>query len=328
MRPLDVDNRMDVSARFADFAHREAYGNSERYDTWCRAIAADNDICAQIATLPPNKQQPNLVLAATRYLGVPEVPPEQFLEWLRETWDDVRHEVLARSTQTNEPGRTAAILPLLAQIEGPIALIEVGASAGLCLYPDRYSHVYDDTVRIDPASGPSTVVTRCTTAGGVPIPSALPEIVSRSGVDLNPLDVAADDDMRWLHALIWPGQTERDERLDAAAAIARAEPPTIVRGDLNEQIDALVDAVPDGVTAVVQHTAVLAYLDMAGRDRFYGQMARLAARWISFEGRGVFPQIDATIPESTQHDENRFVLALDGQAQAFATAHGQRLHWL
>ncbi|WP_208321886.1 DUF2332 domain-containing protein [Paramicrobacterium chengjingii] len=328
MRPLDVDNRMDVSARFADFAHREAYGNSERYDTWCRAIAADHDLCARIAALPSHKQQPNLVLAATRYLGVPEVPPAEFLGWLRSNWDDIFREVLARSTQTNEPGRTAAILPLLAQIEGPIALIEVGASAGLCLYPDRYSHVYDDKVRLDPAAGPSTVVTRCMTTGDVPIPSVLPQIVSRSGVDLNPLDVADLDHMRWLHALIWPGQIERDERLDAAAAIARADPPMLVRGDLNERIEGLVDAVPDGVTAVVQHTAVLAYLDMAGRDRFFGQMSRLNARWISFEGRGVFPQIDRTIPERTQHQENRFVLALDGQARAFATAHGQRLHWL
>ncbi|GAB2509966.1 DUF2332 domain-containing protein [Paramicrobacterium agarici] len=328
MRPLDVDNRMDVATRFADFAHHEAYGNSERYDNWCQAIAADHEVCGLIADLPAHKQQPNLVLAATRYLGVPEAPPEVFLTWLREHWSDVRREVLARSTQTNEPGRTAVILPLLAQIDGPIALIEVGASAGLCLYPDRYSHVYDDAVRIDPPAGRSTVVTHCATTGGVPLPQQVPEIVSRFGVDLNPLDVSDPDDMRWLHALIWPGQSDRDERLDAAAAIARAEPPTLVRGDLNEQIESIVDAVPAGVTPVVQHTAVLAYLDTAGRDRFYGQMARLGARWISFEGRGVFPQIDRTIPGRRQRDDNRFVLALDGQAQAFAAPHGQRMHWL
>ncbi|MCW4457705.1 DUF2332 domain-containing protein [Microbacterium sp. MPKO10] len=328
MRPLDVDNRMDVSARFADFADREAHGNSARYDTWCRAIAADHDLCALIASLPAHKQQPNLVLAATRYLRVPELPAEDFLQWLRDNWDDVRHEVLARATQTNEPGRTAAILPLLAQIGGPIALIEVGASAGLCLYPDRYSHVYDGGVRIDPADGPSAVETACTTMGGVPIPQVLPKIVSRSGIDLNPLDVSDPDDMRWLHALIWPGQRERNQRLDAAAAIVRADPPTLVRGDLNEQIEALVDAVPAGVTPVVQHTAVLAYLDTAGRDRFYGQMARLPCRWISLEGLAVFPQIDATIPPQKHLDDNRFVLALDGQARAFASAHGQRLRWI
>ena len=28
-------------------------------------------------------------------------------------------------------------------VDGPLSLIEVGVSAGLCLYPDRYSHLYD-----------------------------------------------------------------------------------------------------------------------------------------------------------------------------------------
>ena len=48
-----------------------------------------------------------------------------------------------RRTQTNEPRRCATLLPALAQLDGPLALLEVGASAGLCLYPDRYSYRYD-----------------------------------------------------------------------------------------------------------------------------------------------------------------------------------------
>lgn len=328
MRPLDEDSLLSVSARFADFARTEAYGNSDQYDTWCRAVAADREVCRLIAALPPQKQQPNLVLAATRYLGVPTGPGEHFLTWVRENWDAVTEQILSRSTQTNEPGRTAVQLTLLAQIDGPIALIEVGASAGLCLYPDRYSHIYDGDVRVDPERGPSPVVTRCETRGDAPIPLRMPEIVSRTGVDLNPLDVNDPDDMRWLHALIWPGQPERDERLDAAAAIRRAEPAHIVAGDLNEHIEGLVDAVPDDVTAVVQHTAVLAYLDQAGRDRFFGQMSRLNCHWLCFEGLHVFPQIDATVPAGIRSDDDRFVVSFDGVGCAFATPHGTRLRWL
>ena len=51
--------------------------------------------------------------------------------------------MLERRTQTNEPARCALMLPLLAALPQPLALLEVGASAGLCLLPDRYGYDYD-----------------------------------------------------------------------------------------------------------------------------------------------------------------------------------------
>ncbi|MFE4537493.1 DUF2332 family protein [Streptomyces scopuliridis] len=57
----------------------------------------------------------------------------------------LRAMMLSRRTQTNEPGRCATLLPALAALDGPLALIEVGASAGLCLHVDRYSYDYGHT---------------------------------------------------------------------------------------------------------------------------------------------------------------------------------------
>ena len=42
----------------------------------------------------------------------------------------------ARRTQTNEPARCAVLLPALAQLPEPLALVDVGASAGLTMLFD------------------------------------------------------------------------------------------------------------------------------------------------------------------------------------------------
>lgn len=44
--------------------------------------------------------------------------------------DDLAATMRARRTQTNEPARCAVLLPALAQLPQPLALIEVGVSAG------------------------------------------------------------------------------------------------------------------------------------------------------------------------------------------------------
>ncbi|HUZ56387.1 MAG TPA: DUF2332 family protein [Streptosporangiaceae bacterium] len=38
----------------------------------------------------------------------------------------------------------------------------------------------------------------------MPLPARVPEISWRAGLDLNPLDVSSDDDVRWLSCLVWP----------------------------------------------------------------------------------------------------------------------------
>ena len=86
----------------------------------------------------------------------------------------MRATVLARATQTNEAGRCAVLLPFLAELPQPLALLEVGASAGLCLLPDRYSYRYDDGTDLDPHDGPRTSLLPCALGPGVAAPGACP----------------------------------------------------------------------------------------------------------------------------------------------------------
>ena len=57
-------------------------------------------------------------------------------------------------------------------------------------------------------------------------------MVWRAGLDLNPLDVTDDEEMRWLELLVWPGQEHRLQTLRSAVEIARRDPPRLIQGDL------------------------------------------------------------------------------------------------
>jgi hypothetical protein len=300
----------------------EAAGESPTYAMLCRELAEDSELLALIGALPEAKQQPNLVLAAARWHAVPVTDYESFRAGLVMGWPVIRETVLARATQTNEPGRCATLLPLLAGLPEPLALIELGASGGLCLYPDRYAYRYGDA---SVGSGP--VVISCRPSGPVPVPHRRPEVVWRAGIDLAPIDVRRPADVRWLECLVWPEQAERLARLRAAVEIARAEPPELVAGDLNERLEEVLGRVPAGATPVVFHSAVLAYLSDAERDRVVARIAELDVHWISNEGPGVLPAVAATVPVPMPADRAQFVLAHNGQAVALAGPHGQSLDW-
>jgi hypothetical protein len=314
-----------LAGRYREFAEVQAAPVSPRYAELTRGIAADDAVLQFLLTLPPAKQQPNLLLGALRYLhGAVAADAGELREWVLEDADRLRVTMLARATQTNEPARCAALLPLLAGLDGPVALIEVGSSAGLCLYPDRYGYAYDGV----PVGPPSRVRLTCTTTGTGPVPQRLPVVAHRSGMDLHPLDPADPDDLAWLRALIWPGEHLREERLVAAAAIAAREPATVRTGDLVEQLPAAVAAVPPGCTTVVFHAAVLAYLSPPAVADFVGLVSELPVRWISQEGVGVLPAVRDRLPAPPATDEARFVLALDGEPLAYTAPHGGTLDWL
>lgn len=320
----DFEKTADWYRRFANY---DARGQSALFESWARGVADDRPVLALLSELPLPKQQPNLLFACARLVGCPLVDYAEWREWVIEHWARVSAEMRVRSTQTNEPRRCAVLLPLLARIEGPIALLEVGASAGLCLVPDRFSYSYDGR-RLDPASGPSPVLLECATTGNPPIPTAMPEIVWRAGLDLNPLNVNDADDLTWLETLIWPEQQARLGRVRAAAEIVRADPPLLVRGDAIDDLPDLVAQAPTDATLVIVSSASIVYLMPAPRARFIEYVRALDATWISNEGAGIVPVAAAALDGRTPPVAGQLLLSLNERPQAFTGPHGDRLDWL
>jgi hypothetical protein len=314
------DPGKSTAENYRDFA-AEARGRSPAYEAMAGAVAADRGILRFLGTFPQEKRQPNLLFAAARYLGEP--PEAGALRALvRRRPGDLAAVMLARRTQTNEPARCATLLPVLAALPQPVALIEVGASAGLTLLADRYSYDYAGyrLAGLDPQAP----VLHCAPSGPVPLPAQIPEIIWRAGLDLSPLDVTSDDDARWLQCLVWPGEGDRAERLAAAIAAARRDPPPVHRGDLLRDLPALAARAPAGATLVVYHCAVLAYVSPPGREQFAATVRGLEATWLSGEGPGIAPGVPVPAYEGAP-----FVLGRDGRtALAVADGHGEWLRWL
>jgi hypothetical protein len=300
----------------------EAHGLSPAYEALAAAVADDRSILRFLVSLPPPKRQPNLLFAAARYLlGGPPALGE-LRQLVRQDHVRLSQVMLERRTQTNEPARCATLLPALAQVPGPLALIEVGASAGLTLLFDRYS--YDFGGRVIRGTDPEAPMLRCAVSGPVPVPAGIPDIAWRAGLDLNPLDVMSEDDMRWLSCLLWPGEGDREERLAGAVAAARRDPPAVFRGDLNTDLPALAARAPAGATLVVYHSAVLAYVAAEDRARFADTVREVGAVWLSNEGPGIVPGV--TVPG---REDAPFVLIRDGRTPlAYTDPHGTWVHWL
>lgn len=316
--------------QYADFA---AYaGDSPCFRAWARGVVDDPEVLAWLGRLPALKQQPNLVFAAARWHGVPAPGPYAALRAaLLDDDGSIEATILARATQTNEVGRLATLTPFLAEVShgDPLALLEVGASAGLCLYPDRFSYAWstDDGV-VEAGAGP---LLECRVAGALPSPGVVPDVAWRGGIDLHPLDVTDDDEMAWLANLVWPEQDARRERLRAAIDIARADPPRLVSGDLLDGLPDLVGEAAEAGRVVVFHTAVIAYLEPDDRDRFHSLMTGLVAagrcHWLSNEGKNVLPAVTATGP-AVPDDLATFVLGVDGRARAWTHGHGASMRVL
>jgi hypothetical protein len=309
---------MTTATVYAEFAAREAHGLSPSYERLSIAVSRDEEMLGLLGRLPPAKRQPNLLFGVVRFLGGPVGDPAAFLRFAVQNWPVIEEQMRARATQTNEPGRCAVLLPVLAALPQPLALLDVGASAGLCLYPDRYSYRYGDR-RI----GAGDPLLDCA-ATGMELPARLPEVAWRAGLDLNPLDVTDPADLRWLDALIWPEHAHRRARLRAAAARAAADPPLLVRGDLVDALPALAARAPAAATLVVFHTSVLYQVPPPRRDAFVAAVRALPGHWIANETPDVLalPGLPAPPDGSLQN-----VLSLDGTPLAWNRSHGQAITW-
>lgn len=202
----------------------------------------------------------------------------------------ILHRVLARHDaelmswldgppQTNEPGRSAALMLGLIEIarrHGPrIEVLEIGSSAGLNLLIDRYRFDLGGTM-VGPADSPVLIRPEWTgpAASDVPV-----EIVATRGCDIAPMDATDPAVEARLAAYIWPETPGRLARVRKAIGMLREKGVALERADAADWIEArLADPQAEGVARVLMHSVVWQYLPEATATRIRAAMQAAGER--------------------------------------------------
>ena len=187
--------------------------------------------------------------------------------------------MLQQAPQTNEVGRAAALLGgllrLTAQRPLPVALHEIGTSAGLNLRADHFWYSSGDT----PASwGPDDSPVRLTAAwsGNLPPVDAPLAVVSRRGTDIAPIDPTSPQGRLRLLSYVWPDQVERFARLEAAIEVARRVPADVERCDAVTAVRGLAPV--KGRWTVLWHSVMWQYLGRADQSAIQDDLDALGGR--------------------------------------------------
>lgn len=290
-----------LAARFRRFAEQECRGSSPLYEQLSLGIADDGELLSWCRVAGEGQPVPNLLLGAVHFLLLrgsrhplreyyPSLaeqprPPEEALGAFREFCAAYRQPLTqllqSRKVQTNEVRRCAYLLPSFShihQLSGkPLALVEIGTSAGLLLLWDKYRYQYGHGEAAGEPASP--VLIRAEIRGGRRplIPRQLPPVARRIGLDRHLVDLRHEEDALWLQALIWPEHHDRRRLFRQAVEALRQHHQELhmLEGDGISLLPGVARQVPAGCALVVFHTHVANQFSPEDKRRLREELLRI-----------------------------------------------------
>lgn len=352
----------ELSRRFRESAST-LHPRAPLYAALSAGIARDPQLYGLLHHAPPLQRLPVLLFASAHALLLAE-PDHELASWYPNLTDDARapddprlmavftrfvterapdllHLLATRSTQTNEVGRCLMLMPALALAAadtGPIAHLDVGASGGLQLLSDRFAYHYvaDDDGDDHRLGTSSDVVLTAHTRGVGPLPSHLPTIAARCGIDRRPIDITDDTEAQWLEACIWPDQTERFRRLHRTIELAREHPPEVLAGDAVTSLEPAAERLMRAGHLAVTTSWVLNYLPGDQRTAFGAMLDRIGATadvsWVVVESPALTPELPWPTDVADSHLTVTMLLRWRSGERTLRTLatshpHGFWIHW-
>jgi hypothetical protein len=346
--PIPRPLRDELSQRFERFARRECHV-SPLYERLSLGIAHDPELLTIAAQAKPGQPVPNLFLAAVHFLLLTGVqaplaafypslsstpassadPYPSFRAFCLEHREEILGLISTRLVQTNEVRRCGCLVPaftpIAQQAEGrPLALVEIGASAGLNLLWDRYGNDYGIGRRYGDPRSPVQIVCELRGARQVPLPAVWPMVATRVGLDLNPIDVRDGDAALWLRALVWPDEVGRAGLLQQAMQVAQDDPPRLLAGNALDLLPEVLATVPSDQSLCVFHTHTVNQFPPDARTRLSALLTehalgrdlyRVSIEWLGQTS----PRLELTAYKDGVQTEHLL---------AYCGSHGEWLEWL
>ena len=270
-----------ASYRFLLFAKNECHGSSPVYEYLSLQIANDTEILTLVLQSNHHQPLPNILFGAVHYLLLQNVnhPLANFYPTIKnpvvkeisahtyslfrnfcfEYKSAISALIANRIVHTNEVLRSACLFPGFSYIDSlinhnPLAVIEIGASAGLNLYWDKYCYDYGINIRYGALASP-VILHSVFKNNNIPyLATTLPSIDFRLGINLHPLNIKNPDEVCWLKALIWPEHLDRFARLTKVVDLLHHDPPQILAGDAVQMLPEVFVKIPTNLSVIIFHS--------------------------------------------------------------------------
>jgi hypothetical protein len=306
---------------------RQRSGVSPLYEAIVQRIIADEELLALVAEGASRDYVQNRFMAAVHYLllegchhplseyyatlTAKPAPVTQAYQHFKDFCFTHKQKLLdlvaSREVQINEVRRCAALLPAFAWARQPggnrpLALLDVGAAAGLNLLLDQFFYDYGPAGTVGDRRAPVRIACRLRGTRLPRLPKKIPRIAWRMGIDCHPVDVNDPHATNWMVALVSPDDNSRLSLLLAALAIARSDPPKIVKGLAHDILPGVLHSVPKHLPLCVFHTFTTHHFHQEELARFNAVLAAfskvrdfhvISMEWQKLRGK---PQTQLPIP--------------------------------
>ena len=231
--------------------------------------------------------------------------------------------------QTNEVARSGILLggflTIARETSMPLAIFEIGASAGLNMLFDQYR--YDLTDGLVWGNEEAPVIIPCAWSGQTPRLDTSMTIVSRRGCDMKPINPADPNHRARLLDYIWPDQVARLARIEAALAAVAASDVAVEAADAADWVVRTLPASgPPSQCRVLFHSIMWQYLPETTRSAI---LAHIQTCGSSATSIAPFAWLRLEAHDGEQ-SALRLTLWPGGQERIMARAgyHGSSAHWL